>query len=148
MAYRTRCVTRLTTLLVQKSVGKAIVWPQNNSIRLSGDSRPEPDVTLLRWREDYYAGKQPTSEDVLLVIEVSETSLKYDRVVKGQLYAQAGIPAYWIVNLRADVIEVYTNPAGDAYQVVGQTKRGEKLILPGVVGDIIEIDDILGQKRK
>src|SRR5205823_1229767 len=95
----------------------ALVWPQGNSIGLPiSNSRPEPDAILLKWRDDYYAAKRPTPEDVLLVIEVSDTTLKYDRSVKVALYAQAGIPEYWIANLRTNVIEVYTDPSEGAYQ--------------------------------
>jgi Uma2 family endonuclease len=140
-------VARLTTLLVQKTLetpGKAIVWPQNNSIRLPiSGSRPEPDVTLLRWRDDYYgAGNPATASDVLLVIEVAETSVKYDRTVKGPLYAEAGIAEYWIVNLRDGVIEVYTNPSGGAYGQPRKARRGELLPLPEGLG-AIGVSDIL-----
>ncbi|MFL5735630.1 MAG: Uma2 family endonuclease [Chloroflexia bacterium] len=139
-------VARLTTLLVQKTVGKAIVWPQNNSIRLpTSGSRPEPDLTLLRWREDYYGTTRPaTAADVLLVIEVAESSIKYDQTIKGRLYAEAGIPEYWIVNLQDEVIEVYTEPTDGAYKQAKKARRGETLPLPGELGDAIAVSDILG----
>lgn len=140
------CVSRLTTLLVRKAADRAIVWPRNNSIRLPGNSRPEPDVTLLRWRDDYYAARRPAPEDVLLIIEVAETSLKYEREVKGRLYAQAGIPEYWIVNLRDAVIEVYSRPVEGAFQDVKKAGHGETLALPSQLrdDDKINISDILG----
>jgi Uma2 family endonuclease len=138
-------VARLTTLLVQKTLGKAIVWPQNNSIRLPiSGSRPEPDVTLLRWRDDYYGASKPaTASDVLLIIEVAETSVKYDRSVKGPLYAEAGIPEYWIVNLKDGAIEVYTDPSEGAYKQTRKARRGETLPLPAELGTL-EVSDILG----
>src|SRR4051794_33679462 len=83
------CVTRLTMLLSQRVGGKVVVWTQN-SIRLPDHSRPQPDVTLLRWRDDYYEAKPPTPEDVILVIEVAETSIDYDRKTKRPMYARAG----------------------------------------------------------
>ena len=83
-------------------------------------------------------------EDVLLVVEVAETSLQYDRSVKGPLYAEAGIPEYWIVNLRAQVIEVYANPIEGAYKQISRARRGETLALPGGLGGGIQVDDILG----
>jgi len=140
------CVARLTTLLVQKAADKALVWPQNNSIRLPSHSRPEPDLTLLRWRDDYHANKPPVSEDVLLVIEVADSSLKYDRTVKGPLYAEAGIPEYWIVNLRDDLIEVHAGPTAGTYKRTRKARRGETLALPGGLEGSIDVSDILGTK--
>ncbi len=95
------CVTRLTKLLVRRVEDEAIVWPQNNSINLPDNSQPEPDVTLLKWRDDLYAGKSPSAEDVLLVIEVADKPVRYDRDVKKALYARAAIPQYWFVNVQA-----------------------------------------------
>ena len=139
------CVTRLTTLLVQKTAGRAIVWPQNYSIRLPGsNSRPEPDVTLLRWRDDYYANARPTPQDVLLVIEVAESSVQRDRTVKGPLYAEAGIPEYWIVNLQDSVIEVYSDPIEGAYKQTSKAKRGDTLPLPADLGGAVQVSEILG----
>src|SRR5213593_2897105 len=93
-------VARLTRFLQKQAGDAALVWPQGNSIGLViSKSRPEPDAILLKWRDDYYAAKRPTPEDVLLIIEVSDTTLKYDRNTKKALYAQAGIPEYWIANL-------------------------------------------------
>jgi Uma2 family endonuclease len=144
------CVARLTTLLVQKSVAKAIVWPQGNPLWLLGHSRPEPDITLLRWRDDYYAAKRPTAEDVLLVVEVADTSLKYDRSVKGPLYAEASIPEYWLVNLQGNVIELYAGPAEGAYGRTAKAERGETLTLltlPDLLQGVIEASDILPRTR-
>jgi Uma2 family endonuclease len=142
------CVARLSELLTLMTAGKAKVWPQNNAISLPGsNSRPEPDVTLLRWRDDYYAGKHPTPEDVLVVVEVAETSIGYDRGVKGRLYAEAGIPEYWIVNLRAGAIEVYGNPVEGAYKQVRKARRGETLALPGGLG-AIEVTEVLGGRAE
>jgi Uma2 family endonuclease len=137
------CVARLSELLTLLTAGKAKVWPQSNAIGLPGsNSRPEPDVTLLRWRDDYYAGKRPGPEDVLVLVEVAETSIRYDRGVKGRLYAEAGIPEYWIVNLRAGVVEVYGNPVEGAYKQARKARRGETLALPSGLG-AIEVSEIL-----
>ena len=93
-------VARLDRLF-NRSVGdKALVWPQGNSIGLpQSNSRPQPDITLLRWRDDYYSGQRPQPEDVILLVEVADSSLKLDRGSKLQLYAGAGIQEYWVVNL-------------------------------------------------
>lgn len=137
-------VARLTTFLVQKTLNKALVWPQGNSIGLPiSNSRPEPDAILLKWRDDYYAAKRPTPEDVLLIIEVSDSTLKYDRNTKVELYAQAGIGEYWIISLRKGVIEVYTEPSEGTYQSTKQIKAGDTLTLPAQLG-IMAVSDILG----
>jgi Uma2 family endonuclease len=135
------CVARLTQVLGEQARGKALVWPQNNSIRLAGNSRPQPDLTLLRLR-DYQRARPPTAEDVLVIIEVAETSIGYDRKVKGRLYAKAGIPEYWIVNLRDGAIEVNTDPSEGAYKQTRKARRGETLTLPAELG-AIEVSDVL-----
>ena len=89
------CVSQLQ-LLLHEIVGRsAHIWVQN-ALRMQDNSRPQPDVMLLKWREDAYRGKHPTPEDVLLLVEVADTSLSYDRKVKGALYAASGIQDYWI----------------------------------------------------
>jgi Uma2 family endonuclease len=138
------CVARLTQLLILRAGAGAVVWPQNNSIRLLGNSRPQPDFALLKVRADFSAEKPPTAEDVLLVVEVANTSLNYDRSTKAPLYAEAGIPEYWIVNLREGVIEVYTEPANGAYRQTKTAKRGDALALPTEIGGSIEVSEIVG----
>lgn len=138
------CVARLNKLLSTLAGDMVLVWPQNNSIRLPANSRPEPDLTLLKWRDDYSVSKPPVAEDVLLVVEVAESSLKYDREVKGPLYAEANIPEYWIVNLRDEVIEVHTGNVDGAYKQARRANRGETLMVPGLA-DAVEVGDILGQ---
>lgn len=139
------CVARLTALFSTAAASKAIVWPQNNAIRVSGNSRPEPDLCLLRWRDDYYASRLPEAADVMLVVEVADTSLKYDRGVKGPLYAEAGIPQYWLVNLSDDVIEVYEDPSGGTYKLTRNAHRGDTLDITGEFGSL-EVTAILGEK--
>lgn len=78
------------------------------------DSVPEPDVAWLKARD--YRNERPTPQDVLLLIEVAESSLSTDRSVKGKLYADAGIPDYWLVNLKDQCVEVYRDPANGRFQ--------------------------------
>ena len=87
-------VARLTRALFMACADRAIVWPQN-PIRLDQSSEPQPDVTVLRHRADFYAdGERPGPADVLLLVEVADSSLRYDRTVKLPLYARAGIAEY------------------------------------------------------
>jgi len=82
----------------------------------TGDSAPEPDVCIVRGQEESFAGRHPTSGEVALVVEVADTSLRQDRGTKKRLYARAGIPVYWILNLVDRRFEVYTDPTGPAKQ--------------------------------
>lgn len=92
------CVNRLTRLFIER-LGRTVVVHIQNPVRISDRSEPEPDVMLLRPRADFYAGKRPAPEDVLLLIEVPDTMLQYDREVKLPLYTRSGVPEVWIVDL-------------------------------------------------
>jgi len=79
------------------------------------DSEPEPDIAVVRGERREYAGHHPSAQDTTLVIEVADTSLSRDRGLKKRMYAAAGIPTYWIINLIEQQIEVYTDPSGSDY---------------------------------
>jgi Uma2 family endonuclease len=136
------CVARLEYLLHDIMGKKAIVWTQN-PILLPNDSMPEPDVALLRWRDDFYTQSRPTPEDVLLLVEVADTSLFPDRIAKVPIYAEAGIKHFWLVNLVENQIEVYSNPKGGKYSDTKKAKRGGSLRLPVDPGTILNVDDII-----
>ena len=103
------CVNRLTRLLSERSSGRALVSVQN-PIRLAEHSEPQPDVALLTPRPDYYGNSHPEPGDILLLIEVTETSESYDRAVKVPLYARYGVQEVWLVDLAEDVVVVYRQP--------------------------------------
>lgn len=104
----------LGQLFIQKLVGKAIVSIQN-PINLSEFSEPEPDLVVCKYREDFYKTERIKAQDILLLIEVSDTTLEKDREVKLPLYAEAGIECVWIVNLADRQLEVYTYPEEGKY---------------------------------
>ncbi len=108
------CVDRLTRLFVLRTGNDAVVRVQN-PVRLADDSEPEPDLALLEPREDAYASEHPAPASVLLIVEVADTSLAFDRDVKLPLYAEAGIPEVWIVDLENDTVHAYRNPSGNGY---------------------------------
>ena len=112
-------VNRFTNRLAAALSGRAIVSTRNPVI-LDASSEVQPDVALLRHRDDFYANAHPTPSDVLLVIEVADTSLPFDRNVKIPLYARHGIPEVWLVTLRQRRIEVFRRPTGTGY---GETLR-------------------------
>jgi Uma2 family endonuclease len=108
-------VTRLSRMLVL-GVGEQAIVRVQDPVRLSDLTEPEPDLALLRPRDDFYAAGHPLPPDTLLVVEVSHTTLGYDRGIKLPLYATAGIPEVWIVNPEDVVVEVYREPARGRYR--------------------------------
>ena len=107
-------VSRLHELVYDQSRGLALVW-QRNPVALRPRSEPQPDLTLLKYRADHYVEALPSAGDVLLVIEVSDTSLEYDRGEKLRLYATHGIPEYRVVDVQSKRIEVYWEPDANSY---------------------------------
>ena len=118
------CVDFLTQLITLRLRRSAIVRVQN-PVQLDDYSEPQPDIAVLKRRDDFYRHAHPRPEDVLVVIEVSDSTLELDRKVKLPLYAGAGIPEAWLVNLPEECIEVYSDPAGGEYQTVRSYARGE-----------------------
>src|SRR3712207_3329118 len=102
------CVNRLNMLLAAFAAGKGYTVSVQNPLRLAGDAEPQPDLALIKERP---RREVPTPEDVLLVVEVAEASLTYDREIKLPLYARAGIPEVWLVDLPHRKIEVRIDPA-------------------------------------
>jgi Uma2 family endonuclease len=141
--YHISCVNRLTMLLASKLSGKAIVSVQNPVI-VSDISEPEPDVTLFKFREDFYASRKATAEDVLLLIEVSDSTVSYDRSVKVRLYAEAEVHEVWLVNLPRQILEVYTEPISGKYKVVKKYEKTQT-VSPKLLPEIkLKISDIIG----
>lgn len=140
------CVDRLTQRLPFLVQGRAIVRVQN-PIRLSEHSQPQPDVTLLQPRDDFYAGGHPEPEDVLLLIEVSESSLAYDRDVKLPLYAAAGIAEVWLVALLPQVVEVYRAPSEYGFGEKRTLRRGDTLSPLHLPDAVLRVDEMLGERR-
>lgn len=137
------CVRRLDALFNQRLGGAAQVSAQN-PILIDDFSQPEPDVALLKPRPDYYAEEHPSACDVLLVVEVADTSVDYDRQVKAPLYARAGIGEMWLVNLQDDAVEVYTRPENGTYRDRKRFARGDSISLNALPGLTVGAEEILG----
>jgi Uma2 family endonuclease len=135
------CVNGLTRLLVV-SVGDEAVVSVQNPVRLNEYTEPQPDLTAIRPRD--YRLSLPGPEDVLLLIEVSDTTLAYDRGVKLPLYARAGIREVWIVDLSGETIGRYTGPSADGYRHVDQMRRGQTLESTALPGFTPSVDQVLG----
>jgi Uma2 family endonuclease len=136
------CVARLTALFARGQT-KGIVWVQN-PIHLSERSEPQPDLTLVRPRGDFYSQSHPGPGDILLVVEVAETSVEVDRDLKVPLYARAGIAEVWLVDLSGESIEVFQRASPQGYQEVRRVRRGDRLA-PRALPDLdLAVHDLLG----
>ncbi|APB33685.1 Uncharacterized protein conserved in cyanobacteria [Gloeomargarita lithophora Alchichica-D10] len=129
-------VDRLVYLLLSRLGQKARCRIQN-PITLA-DSEPQPDVAVVRWRDDFYLAGHPTPPDIYWLIEVSDTTITYDRRVKVPLYLKAGIPEVWLINLDEDCLEVYQ--PGEQ-QVVRRGQNLSPLQFPELV---VSADEMLG----
>lgn len=140
------CVDRLNRLLVRAIEDQGTVRVQN-PVRLSDHSEPEPDIALVRRRPEGYADRHPGPDDTLLIIEVADTTLALDREVKIPLYARAGVPECWIVDLDADVLIVHRTPQGREYAHAGRHHRGDR-ITPGAFPDLrLAVEEIMPPRR-
>lgn len=137
------CVDRLAELFSEQLQRRVIVRVQN-PIQLGSFSEPQPDIALLKRRDDFYRRAHPTADDVLLVVEVADTTIEYDRQIKVPLYARAGIAEVWIVNLVDEQIEIYAQPVSDAYQNKREARRGETINSPSAFDVTLSVEDILG----
>jgi Uma2 family endonuclease len=135
-------VDRLAQLLFER-IGRHAIIRVQNPIHLGEYSELQPDITLLHPRPDFYRTAHPGPEDILLLVEVAETSAAYDREVKASLYARSGIREYWLVDLVSESIEVYRGPIPEEYHQVRQLRHGDR-IAPEAFPDVeIAIDDAL-----
>lgn len=128
---------------LNRTLGEAFIVSVKDPIRLSDFSEPKPDLALLKPRKDYYANSHLRAEDVL-VIEVADALVEYDRSVKLPLYARAGIPETWLLVLPKEVIEVYSQPNSGKYQKVRLLKRGRTLVSPTIPSFSCRVEDLLG----
>lgn len=126
-------VANLNKKLVVGVGDRAVVWIQS-SARVAFDSVPEPDLALLRPRS--YRRANPRAEDILLIVEVADTSLRYDRIRKLQLYAGAGVPEYWVVSVDGEWVEVFRTAEGDGYRECRRV-HGDDTIAPLAFPDVV-----------
>ncbi len=130
-------VVRNLNRLLGKQVGGEFLVDVQNPVRLDEGNEPKPDLAVIRMRD--YRESLPSPEDVLLLIEVPDTTLSYDRNIKLPLYARSGISEVWIVDLASETVERHTSPSGEIYRHLEQSRRGETLassILPELVFDV------------
>ncbi len=137
------CVKRLIRIFAV-GLGERVVVGVQDPVRLQAVEAPQPDLTVARPRADFYASGHPAPDDILLLVEVGDTSLPYDRATKVPLYARHGVRELWVVDLSAELVEVYRRPAREGYGEVRQLRRGDA-IAPEALSDFrVTIEAILG----
>lgn len=139
------CVARLIRILLPL-VGDAELRIQD-VLHLQEERDPEPDAAVYRPRSDDYETAHPTATDALLVVEVADSSLLYDRTVKMEHYAEAGIPEYWVVDLRRNVVIVSRNPVAGQFMDVHEYVAGDSWRSPALGGAEIGVDEIIGKRQ-
>ena len=135
------CVRKLNELF-HEILGQAHIDVQN-PLGVSHEDDIYPDIVLLRRREDGYAGSIPEAKDALLVVEVADTTLEYDRTVKLPRYAAAGVHEVWIVDLKGKRILAHRKPLEEEYGQVFEARGGDVLTVSAIPGFEVKVNDIL-----
>lgn len=138
-----RCVNFLTNFLNRMFAEQYIISVQN-PIVATDNTEPQPDISVLRYREDFYKDAHPSGSDVLFVAEVADTSVEFDRSKKIPKYAAAGIPEAWLIDLESERVEVHSLPKETTYGLVKIYQRGETALSETMAELKLSVDDILG----
>jgi Uma2 family endonuclease len=136
------CVSAATQALVLAGGTSVIVQPQG-PVRLDRFNEPQPDLMLLRPRADFYASQHPGPDDVLLVVEIADSSLRYDRDVKAALYAAWGVPEYWLADLGSNVLRRHLAPEQGVFNVSDQLRRGDSIAARLLPSCVVPVDTFL-----
>jgi len=136
-------VNRLNHLFLSR-LGESVIVSVQNPSSIDDYSEPVPDVSLLKPRPDFYSGSHPLPSDVLLLVEISHTTLRFDTKIKAPLYAEAGIAEYWVLNIPENVVEVRTEPVNGRYTRLETFRPGESVSPVAFPGITFQVDDILG----
>ena len=125
------------------AVGKNAIVSIQNPIVLPPRNEPQPDLAILKPRADYYESQLPNAQDVFLLIEVTDSTLEYDRDAKIPTYAQFDIPEVWLVNIQINTLSIFLDPASKGYRRLLTPRRGER-IAPHLLPDIeLAVTEIL-----
>jgi Uma2 family endonuclease len=137
------CVDRLNEMFILRLAQATIVRVQN-PVELDDNSEPQPDLVLLRRRADFYEAGHPQAEDILLLVEVADTTVETDRDVKIFLYANSGIAEVWLVDINAQCLEVYRQPSENGYQIIQKYYRGQTVTIQAFSEVSFTVDEVLG----
>jgi len=130
---------KVTSFLIGLLADSVIVSVRH-PVRIDSNNEPEPDISILKFREDYYSSAHPGPADVLVIIEVASCSRKFDKEWKAPLYASCSIPEYWIIDIESRALEVYTSPLGKNYSNQQVFNPGDSISL---LGRNIEVNELL-----
>jgi Uma2 family endonuclease len=136
-------VNRLTQVFSLK-FGRSVIVSVQNAYLIDLYSEPMPDIALLKPRDDFYQTAHPGPGDALLLVEVSHTTASYDKNVKAPLYAESGVPEYWQLDVKKEILIVRTDPEDGEYQNVRIFRRGENITIGKLPAFSFSIDEILG----
>lgn len=136
-------VKRINALFMMR-LGQSVTIGVQDPIQLDNNSEPQPDISILRRRGDFYLSGHPQPQDILLLIEVADTTIETDREVKILLYADANILEVWLVDIDAECVEVYRQPSPTGYQIIQKFYRGQTLSIQTLPDINITVDEILG----
>ena len=132
------------TMIFARGIGDRVVVSVQNPAFMDRFNLPQPDVVLIRPREGFYGDGKPYPEDVVLLIEISDSSLRFDRKVKVPIYARSGVREVWIIDLQNAVIHVYRDPKDKTYDSI-ETKHRDETIAPQGCPDFkVKVSDLLG----
>ena len=137
------CVDRLNEMFILRLAQATIVRVQN-PVELDDNSEPQPDLVLLRRRTDFYEAGHPQAEDILLLVEVSDTTVEADWDVKILLYANSGITEVWLVDINAQCLEVYQQPSEKGYQIIQKYYRGQTVTIQAFSEVSFTVDEVMG----
>lgn len=129
---------------LSKVVESSYIVRIQNPIIATDNSEPQPDVSILLYRDDFYSKAHPTGSDVAVVIEVSDSTVTFDRSRKIPKYAAAGIPEAWLIDLESEHVEVHSMPKESAYGLVKIYLRGENAVSETIANMTLPVSDILG----
>ena len=135
-------VARYARIFILRAGNRFTVLTQS-TVRLNEHLALEPDVVLLRFREDDYSLAHAVPADMLLVVEVADSSLAYDREVKAPIYGRAGVPETWVLNLPEDCIERFTAPGPQGYARHEILRRGDKVSPVSLPDMELAVDELL-----
>jgi Uma2 family endonuclease len=140
------CVNRLVTIFSELVTRKMISLPVQNPVHIDAYSDVQPDVVVAKPDQYGYEDKHPEPEDILLLIEVADTTIRRDRE-KAIIYGRAGIIELWIVNLEAQLVEVDRDPTANGYTNVQRFRRGDTISPLAFSELVVSVDIILGRER-
>jgi Uma2 family endonuclease len=136
------CVDRVNSQLYLK-LGHSIIVRVQSPILLDDYSEPEPDITILKHRSDFYKNSHPKPEDILLIIEIGDSTIEYDRTIKIPGYAKSNVMETWLFDINKDRIELHRRPYNGIYQETRIAQRGQQFSCLSFPETLFSVDELL-----